>query len=175
MSALRERLQAMEGDISMLAIEAIVNAANESLIMGGGVDGAIRGKAGDEMERDLRQIGRCPTGQAILTDGYALPARFVIHTVAPIWLGGGSAQKIALLAACCRNALALARMHAIAAVAFPCLGTGIYGWPADLAAETAFSTVATFLGEHDTPQRVVFCCFSPTDRERYETAIGRLG
>jgi O-acetyl-ADP-ribose deacetylase (regulator of RNase III) len=168
------KFSAVQADISGLAVEAIVNAANEPLIMGGGVDGAIRRKAGPEMETEIRRIGRCPTGDAVLTRGYALPARFVIHTVAPIWTGDGLRRDrdIGLLASCYRNSLALARAHGISEIAFPCLGTGIYGWPADLAAQTAFKTVCGSVQVCSGIAHVIFCCFSPADLEQYNTLIG---
>jgi O-acetyl-ADP-ribose deacetylase (regulator of RNase III) len=171
---LRSKLTAIEADISGLAIEAIVNAANEPLIRGGGVDGAIRRKAGPEMEVEIRRIGRCPTGEAALTRGYALPAKAVIHTVAPIWSGDDASrdETIGLLANCYRNSLALARANGISEIAFPCLGTGIYGWPADLAARTAFDAVVTFLRQHDVFSNVIFCCFSRADLDRYNSLIG---
>lgn len=173
MAQIRARLEAIEADIAGLEIEAIVNAANERLIMGGGVDGAVRRRAGPEMETELRRIGRCATGDAVLTRGHRLPAKFVIHTVAPVWHEAGAApeQKIRLLAACYRNALALARDSAISEIAFPCIGTGIYGWPPDLAAQTACDTVVAFLRDDEVLSRIVFCCFSATDRNRYAALI----
>ncbi len=169
----RERLHAVEADITTLALDAIVNAANEPLIMGGGVDGAIRRKAGAEMEVELRRIGRCPTGQAVITKAYRLPAKFVIHTVAPVWDGDGAMaeQNQALLASCYRNALARADENAVASVAFPCIGTGIYGWPADLAARIAFDSVVQHARECTMQTRIVFCCFSRDDFLRYESLI----
>ena len=167
------RLSAIQADISTLSVEAIVNAANEALIMGGGVDGAIRRKAGVAMEAELRRIGCCPTGEAVLTGGDAIPAKFVIHTVAPIWSGGGApAKEIALLSNCYRNSLALAAANGIGEIAFPCLGTGIYGWPADLAAQTAFSTVSESVQKHPGVAHVLFCCFSRADLDRYNALIG---
>jgi O-acetyl-ADP-ribose deacetylase (regulator of RNase III) len=173
---LRDRLEAIEADISTLQLDAIVNAANEPLIMGGGVDGAIRRKAGPEMEDDLRRIGRCPTGQAVITPGYRLPAKFVIHTVAPVWSGGGATrdEQEELLAGCYRNALALADTNDIASIAFPCIGTGIYGWPAERAAQVAFNVVVHQLQHGGRQRRVVFCCFSNADRERYAALIDAL-
>ena len=167
------RLSAVQADISGLAVEAIVNAANEPLIMGGGVDGAIRRKAGPEMETEIRRIGRCPTGEAVITRGYSLPAKFVIHTVAPIWTGDAVRRDIdnRLLANCYRNSLALARTNGIAEIAFPCLGTGIYDWPADLAAQTAFRAARDSVQEHGGISRVIFCCFSLTDLDRYNALI----
>jgi O-acetyl-ADP-ribose deacetylase (regulator of RNase III) len=173
---LRDRLEAIEADISTLQLDAIVNAANEPLIMGGGVDGAIRRKAGPEMAGDLRRIGRCPTGQAVITPGYRLAAKHVIHTVAPVWSGGGATreQKEALLADCYRNSLALADANEISAIAFPCIGTGIYGWPADRAAQVAIDPVVHHLNHGGTQTRVVLCCFSNADRERYAALIDAL-
>lgn len=170
---IRNLLSAIEADISTLEIEAIVNAANEQLIMGGGVDGAIRRKAGREMEVELRSIGRCATGQAIITRGHRLPAKYVIHTVAPIWNShaGSREAAIELLSACYSNSLALARRNGISEIAFPCLGTGIYGWPPDLAARTAFETVTDSLRKSGGLPRVVFCCFSAADRKRYVDLI----
>jgi O-acetyl-ADP-ribose deacetylase (regulator of RNase III) len=166
-------IEAIHADITTLALDAIVNAANESLIRGGGVDGAIRRKAGQEMEEEIRRIGCCPTGSAVVTRGRRLPAKFVIHTVAPVW-GDGSAtpeQKCAQLASCYRNALLLADENAIKSIAFPCIGTGIYGWPADLAADIAFENVLTHLKGCSVQSRIVFCCFSPQDRERYAARV----
>lgn len=163
------RLDAIEADISTLDIEAIVNAANEPLVMGGGVDGAIRRKAGAEMEAALRQIGWCATGEAVLTKGYCVPARFVVHTVAPIW--EDDPDDVRLLSACYRNALAVARAHGISEIAFPCLGTGAFGWPPDLAAETAFAVVTRELNETGGISCVVFCCYAAADRCRYERLI----
>jgi O-acetyl-ADP-ribose deacetylase (regulator of RNase III) len=166
-------IEAIEADISTLAVDAIVNAANEPLIMGGGVDGAIRRKAGREMEEEIRRIGRCPTGSAVITRGHGIPAKFVIHTVAPVWSGAGSTpeQKQVLLASCYRNALLRADVNAVQSIAFPCIGTGIYGWPADLAATIGFESVMTHLKGCSVQNRIVFCCFSPQDRERYATLI----
>jgi len=167
------RFSAVQGDISNLAVQAIVNAANEPLIMGGGVDGAIRRKAGPEMEREIRQIGRCPTGQAVITRGQALPAAFVIHTVAPIWTGDDAkrAADMSLLADCYRNSLALAHEHRISEIAFPCLGTGIYAWPADLAAQTALAAVRESVRDYSGISHVIFCCFNAADLDRYNILL----
>lgn len=169
------KLSAMQADISSLALQAIVNAANEPLIMGGGVDGAIRRKAGPEMETEIRRIGRCPTGEAVITRGHALPAKYVIHTVAPIWSGDETrhGRDVQLLACCYRNSLALAREHHLGEIAFPCLGTGVYGWPGDLAASTAFCTVSDFMEAPGGISRVIFCCFSRTDLDRYNALINQ--
>jgi O-acetyl-ADP-ribose deacetylase len=173
---IRGLLSAIEADISALEIRAIANAANEHLIMGGGVDGSIRRKAGPEMEMELRRIGRCPTGEAVLTRGHRLRARFVIHTVAPIWDDHAASREQAtnLLSACYRNSLALARANGISEIAFPCLGTGVYAWPPDLAATTAFNSVMDALREFGGFSRVVFCCFSTADRSRYEHLIAAM-
>jgi O-acetyl-ADP-ribose deacetylase (regulator of RNase III) len=169
---LRARLESIEADITTLAVDAIVNAANEPLIMGGGVDGAIRRKAGPEMEADLRRIGRCATGTAIVTGAYRLPAKFVIHTVAPIWSGDAGEKE--LLAACYRDALRLAADNRFATLAFPCIGTGIFGWPADRAAEIAFVSVVAHMRQNAWPDKVIFCCFSGADRERYQAMIANF-
>jgi O-acetyl-ADP-ribose deacetylase (regulator of RNase III) len=169
--SVRDRLEAIEADITTLALDAIVNAANEALLRGGGVDGAIRRKAGPEVEKELRRIGRCPAGEAVVTAGGALPAKYIIHTVAPIFDDTAHAEKRKLLQACYRNALARADENGIRTLAFPCIGTGIYGWPADSAAEIAFRAVATHLAGCDMQQRIVFCCFSPADRARYARLI----
>jgi len=175
-SDIAARLDCVQADITTLALDAIVNAANEPLIMGGGVDGAIRRKAGPEMETDLRRIGRCPTGEAVLTRGYRLPARFVIHTVAPVWSGRSTVEENdRLLASCYRNALTLADTNAIASIAFPCIGTGIYAWPADRAANIAFKVVVSHLQNVARDLRVTFCCFSERDRECYAALIAGLG
>ena len=176
MAPFRARLEAIEADIAGLEIVAIVNAANEPLIMGGGVDGAIRRRAGPEMETELRRIGRCATGEAVLTRGHRLPAKFVIHTAAPVWHEEGATReaKIRLLGDCYRNALTLAQANAITEIAFPCLGTGIYGWSADLAARTAFDTVVAFLRDEEALSRIVFCCFSAADKARYAALIAAV-
>jgi O-acetyl-ADP-ribose deacetylase (regulator of RNase III) len=174
---LRNHLDAIEADISTLALDAIVNAANEPLMMGGGVDGAIRRKAGREMEDEIRRIGRCPTGKAVITRGHRLAAKYVIHTVAPMWTKGGASSEVKerLLGDCYRNTLKLADTHDIATIAFPCIGTGIYGWPAERAAEIAFSTVTAHLTAGGKQSRVTFCCFSGADRVRYAAMIAKIG
>ena len=164
---------AVQADISTLAVEAIVNAANEPLIRGSGVGGAIRRRAGPEMETEIRRIGHCPTGEAVITGGHALAAKHVIHTVAPVWSGDVARrdEDVRLLANCYRNCLALAREHGISEIAFPCLGTGVYGWPADLAANTAFRSVCDSVAEHGGIAHVIFCCFSHADLDRYNALI----
>ncbi|HWD27020.1 MAG TPA: macro domain-containing protein [Rhizomicrobium sp.] len=167
------RLRVIEADISTLALDAIVNAANAPLMMGGGVDGAIRRKAGREMEDDLRKIGRCPEGTAIVTKGYRLAATFVIHTVAPMWGAGGAteARKKELLAGCYRSALQRADENGIVTIAFPAIGTGIYHWPPEMAAKIALHEVRSHLAQCTVQTEVTFCCFSPPDRTLYEELV----
>lgn len=152
------RLEVVEGDITKLVVDAIVNAANESLLGGGGVDGAIHRAAGSELLAECRTLGGCPTGDARITQGYRLPARFVIHTVGPVWHGGGQGEE-RLLASCYRESLRLARAHGVASIAFPAISTGVYRFPAERAAEIAVATVRDETADPGPLERVVFCCF----------------
>lgn len=170
---LKSRLCIMQADITGLDCDAIVNAANSALRPGGGVDGAIRRKAGKELNDELSRIGRCPTGKAVITPGYRLPARRVIHTVAPIWNRDGGDQK-ALLAACYDSVLELADRHQIRAIAFPAIGTGAYGWPCDKAAAIAFGRVITHLSNCVIQEQVIFCCFTAGDLAAYMELYGQL-
>jgi O-acetyl-ADP-ribose deacetylase (regulator of RNase III) len=162
------RLRAERADITTLAVDAIVNAANSSLLGGGGVDGAIHRAAGPQLLAECRALGGCPTGQARITGGYRLPARHVIHAVGPVW-HGGDRDEPALLAACYRNSLALAEAHACARVAFPSISTGVYGYPPGLAAPLAVTTVGAVPARGG--REVVFCCFSDADLERYAALL----
>lgn len=168
-------LDIIEADITTLRVDAIVNAANETLLGGGGVDGAIHRAAGPELLaacRALPQVApgvRCPTGDARLTPGFDLPARWVIHTVGPLWRGGGH-DEAALLAACYRHSLRLAREHDIASIAFPAISCGVYGYPVDRAAAIAVHETRAWLAEGAAPLRIVLCCFGSTVTEAYRAA-----
>src|SRR5438105_2835539 len=151
-------LQAMQADITKLAVDAVVNAANSSLLGGGGVDGAIHRAAGPELLAECRTLGGCKTGQAKITRGYRLPAKYVIHTVGPVWQGGGAGEA-ELLASCYRSCFALAQEHGIRTVAFPAISTGIYGYPSDQACEIAVREARQALEENPEIWEVRFVCF----------------
>jgi O-acetyl-ADP-ribose deacetylase (regulator of RNase III) len=163
------------GDITALKVDAIVNAANSSLLGGGGVDGAIHRAAGPALLEECRRIpdgpqGRCPTGEARITDAGNLPCKRVIHTVGPVW-SGGNAGEPGLLAACYQNALALAEQEGLSSIVFPCISTGIYGYPLPEAAKIAVSTVKTREPHLKSVKEITFCCFSQTNYELYQKQI----
>ena len=163
-------MRAVQGDITALAVDAIVNAANTTLLGGGGVDGAIHHAAGAELLAECRALGGCATGEAKITKGYHLPAKYVIHTPGPVWRGGARGEP-ELLAACYRNSLALAAAHGCRSVAFPCISTGVYGYPKEAAAGVAVESVRSFLRAAPTEMDVVFCCFAASDLDRYRRLI----
>ena len=168
------RLQVVEGDITTLDVDAIVNAANNRLLGGGGVDGAIHRAAGPELLEACRALNGCATGDAKITLGYRLRASWVIHTVGPVWSGGQRGEE-ALLASCYLRSLAIAEEQQLSSLAFPCISTGIYGYPGDRAASLAVTTVREFLATHQFTvlDRIVFCCFSAEDAGLYGALLKR--
>ncbi len=169
----RDRMAIVQGDITALDVDAIVNAANESLLGGGGVDGAIHRAAGPQLLAECRTLGGCPTGHAKITRGYALKARHVIHAVGPIW-AGGTAGEDGLLAGCYANSLQLAADHGLQTVAFPAISTGVYRFPADQAAAIAVETTMAGLATHEAIERVMFCCFGAQSAACHERALAAV-
>jgi O-acetyl-ADP-ribose deacetylase (regulator of RNase III) len=165
-------LTAHQGDITKLKVDAIVNAANTSLLGGGGVDGAIHRAAGADLLHECRALGGCATGDAKITRGYHLPAKFVIHTAGPVWHGGKRSEP-ELLARCYRRSLELANEHDVSTIAFPAISTGVYGFPLRPAAEIAISTVSEFTAQETSIGEVIFCCFSREDYELYRALLDK--
>ena len=165
-------LHSLQADITTLAVDAIVNAANSSLLGGGGVDGAIHRAAGPELLAACRPLGGCPTGEARITPGFRLPARFIIHTVGPVWQGGQQNEP-ALLAACYRSSLTLAVKHSLRSIAFPSISTGVYGYPFVAAADIAVDSVREAVtATPDAFDEIIFCCFSADDHAHYAQVLG---
>lgn len=166
-----QRIHVVQADITTLAVDAIVNAANSSLLGGGGVDGAIHKAAGPDLLEECRLLGGCPTGEARLTRGYRLPARYVIHTVGPVWYGGGY-DEAELLASCYRNSLQLAAAHGLETIAFPAISTGIYRYPLEDAARIAVREVRSFLEGNEKPAHVQLVCWGNQTYHVYSKVVG---
>ncbi len=171
-----QRLEVTVGDITKLSVDAIVNAANERMLGGGGVDGAIHKAAGPNLKEECKQVPevrsgvRCPTGEARITGGHNLPAKHVIHTVGPVWHGGSEGEPD-LLASCYRESLRLAEAHGLDSIAFPAISTGVFGYPPDQAARVAVETAREWVAAHERPRRVIFCGFSESDADHYRPLL----
>lgn len=172
--AVIDKLEIMIADITKLEVDAIVNAANRSLLGGGGVDGAIHRAAGSQLLEECRMLRGCETGQAKITKGYQLPTKFVIHAVGPVWQGGAKGES-ELLASCYRESLQLAIQHEVRTIAFPAISCGIYGYPIEQACEVALQETVTFLHENDAIEKVIFACFSSEVYSAYQTALITIG
>ncbi|MFS2222702.1 O-acetyl-ADP-ribose deacetylase [Pantoea sp. B65] len=173
---MKHRIRVIHGDITRLQVGAIVNAANNALLGGGGVDGAIHRAAGPQLLAACREVvarqGECQTGQAVITAAGKLSAQAVIHTVGPVWHGGGQGEA-ALLASAYRHSLLLAEEHLLSTIAFPSISTGVYGYPKQLAAQVAFATVSEFLSQHQQPQQVYFVCFDEQTFALYQKQLAQ--
>jgi O-acetyl-ADP-ribose deacetylase (regulator of RNase III) len=167
------RIRAVRSDITTLVVDAVVNAANSSLLGGGGVDGAIHYAAGPGLLEECRKVGGCPTGEARITKAYSLEARWIIHTVGPIWRGGNRGEP-QLLAACYESSLRLATEHHLKSIAFPAISTGAYAYPLELATQVAVSTVKAFTDRSTSLEEVIFCCFSGEDFAVYKRTLRDL-
>lgn len=165
-----QAMRAVQADITTLRVDAIVNAANRSLLGGGGVDGAIHAASGQGLLAECRMLGGCATGEAKITRGYHLPAAWVIHTVGPVWHGGNQGEA-ELLASCYQNSLNLAWQHDLNSIAFPSISTGVYGYPAEPAAEIAVYTCRAFQQKHEQPEQILFCCFDAKTLGLYQTLL----
>ena len=168
-----ERMEVIEADITSLDVDVIVNAANDRLLPGGGVCGAIHAAAGTGLAAECDRVGPCNTGEAKLTGGHLLKARFVIHAVGPVWHGGSDGED-GLLSSCYRRSLELAREVGAASIAFPAISTGIYGFPVERAAGIAVRQVADYLESHDAPERVIFCCFGTDSAGLHSDVLSKL-
>jgi O-acetyl-ADP-ribose deacetylase (regulator of RNase III) len=169
-----DKLEAIQANIVTLAVDAIVNAANTALLGGGGVDGAIHRAAGSELLDECRTLNGCATGQAKLTRGYRLPAKYVIHTVGPVWHGGAGGEP-QLLASCYRSSLALAVEHRVKTIAFPAISCGVYGYPLKDAVLTAVRECADFVASHALPEKIIFACFDRPTLDAYRAELAKLG
>jgi O-acetyl-ADP-ribose deacetylase (regulator of RNase III) len=170
---MKEKLQVIQGDITTIQVDAIVNAANTSLLGGGGVDGAIHQAAGPQLLAECKELGGCPTGQAKLTKGYKLPAKYIIHAVGPVWRGGAKGEP-QLLAACYANCLELAVQHQIKTIAFPAISCGIYSYPLSQATTIAIKETANFLELNDTIDTVYFVCYDESIYDAYLQTLSSL-
>jgi O-acetyl-ADP-ribose deacetylase (regulator of RNase III) len=170
---MHEKLQAQQVNIVTLAVDAIVNAANTTLLGGGGVDGAIHRAAGPRLLDECRALNGCPTGQAKITQGYQLPAQHVIHTVGPVWSGGNRGEP-ELLASCYRECLKLAARHQLKSIAFPAISCGVYGYPLERAVAVAVRECAVFVAGHPLPGTIIFACFDQATLAAYEAELARL-
>jgi O-acetyl-ADP-ribose deacetylase (regulator of RNase III) len=171
--SMKERIEIIEGDITKQEVDAIVNAANTSLLGGGGVDGAIHRAAGPELLEETRKIGGCPTGEARVSKGYRLPARWVIHTVGPVWAGGQKNEEN-LLANCYTNSLRAAVEHGVKTIAFPSISTGVYRFPLQRATEIALTETKKFLETNENPDKVIFVCFGEKALNTYREVFERV-